>query len=108
MMEHETQKELLKETVEPTKALKIAIRMAIGAQNQQKKNQNLALTTYSVNAVNNFQTRNRNENYQPARKDFTHYPSVPKNTSTRVFVLIVVNTMEPQPPSNLTREWKGV
>ena len=79
MMDNETQKELLKETVEPTKALEVAIQMGMGAQNQQKINQKLALATYSVNAVNTFQTRNRNANYQPARKDFTRYPSVPQN-----------------------------
>ena len=79
MIDHETQKELLKETVEPSKAIKIAIQMQMGAQNQQKINQNLALTTNSVNAVNTFQTRNRNAKYQSARKDFTRYPSVPQN-----------------------------
>ena len=79
MMDNETQKELLKETVEPTKALEVAIQMEMRAQNQQKINKHLALTTNSVNAVNTFQTRNRNVNYQPARKDFTRYPSVPQN-----------------------------
>ena len=38
-MDNETQKELLKETVEPTKALEIAIQVETGAQNQQKINQ---------------------------------------------------------------------
>ena len=79
MRDNETQKELLKETVEPTKALELAIQMEMGAQNPQNINQNLALTTNSVNAVNTFQTRNRNANYQPARKDFTRYPSLPQN-----------------------------
>ena len=37
MIDHETQKELLKETVEPSKALEIAIQMEMGAQNQHKK-----------------------------------------------------------------------
>ena len=41
MIDHETQKELLKETVEPSKALEIAIQMEMGAQNQHKINQNL-------------------------------------------------------------------
>ena len=70
---------MLKETVEPTKALEVAIQMEMGAQNQQKKNQNLALTTNSVNAVNTFQTRNRNAIYQSARKDFKRYPWIPQN-----------------------------
>ena len=78
MIDRETQKELLKETVERSKALEIAIQMEMGAQNQQKINQNLALTTNSVNAVNTFQTRNLTKNYQSARKDFARYPSVPQ------------------------------
>ena len=78
MMDNETQKEVQNETVEPTKALEISIQMEMGAQNQQKE-QNLAPSTNSVNAVNNFQTRNHNASYQPARKDFTRYPSVPQN-----------------------------
>ena len=41
MIDHETQKELLKETAEPSKALEIAIQMDMGAQNHQKINQNL-------------------------------------------------------------------
>ena len=36
MIDHETQKELFKETVEPSKALEIAIKMKMGAQNQKK------------------------------------------------------------------------
>ena len=79
MIDHATQTELLKETVEPSKALEIATQMEIGAQNEQKINQKLAITTNSVNAVNTFQTRDRNANYQSARKDFTRYPSVPQN-----------------------------
>ena len=49
------------------------------AQNQQKLNHNLALTTNSVNAVYNFKTRNRNPDYRPARNDFTRFPSVAQN-----------------------------
>ena len=45
MIDHETQKEFLKKTVEPSKALEIAIQMEIGAQNQQKINQNLMPAT---------------------------------------------------------------
>ena len=33
-----------------------------------------------MKAVNNFQNRNRNVIYQPARKDFTRYPTVPQNS----------------------------
>ena len=77
MIDHETQKELLKETVEPSKALEIAIQMETAAQNQQKINQNLNLTINSIDAVNNFQTRNRNANSQPTRKDFTRYLLAP-------------------------------
>ena len=54
MMDNETQKELHKESVEPTKALEVEIQIEMGAQNQQKINQNLALNTNSVNAVNTF------------------------------------------------------
>ena len=54
MRDNETQKELLKETVEPTKALEVTIQMEMGTQNQQKLNQKLALTTNSVNVVNTF------------------------------------------------------
>ena len=63
-LEHETQKELPKETVSPKKALEIAIHMDMVAQNQQKVNQNLNTNAQSVNIVNNFQGRNRNTNYQ--------------------------------------------
>ena len=79
MIDHETQKELLKETVEPSKALEIAMQMEMGAKTQQKINQNLNLTTNLVNAFSNFQSRNRNTNSQPLRKDFTRYPTVPQN-----------------------------
>ena len=53
MLDHETQKELwqMKETVETTKALEIAIQMEMGAQNQQRKNQNLMSGTASVNFI---------------------------------------------------------
>ena len=64
MIDHETQKELLKETVEPSKSLEIAIQMEMGAQNQQKINQNLMPATNSVNVVNNYLPRNRNANAQ--------------------------------------------
>ena len=40
MQDHDTQRELLKETVSPTKALKVAKHMEMEAQNQQKINQN--------------------------------------------------------------------
>ena len=79
MIDHETQKELLKETVEPSKALEIAIQMEIRAQNQQKINQKLISTTNSVNVVNNYQTRNRNPNTQQLKRDFTRYPTVPQH-----------------------------
>ena len=79
MIDHETQKELLKETVEPSEALEIAIQMEMGAQNQQKINQSLMSTKNSVNVVNNYQTRNRNANTQQLKRDFTRYPTVPQN-----------------------------
>ena len=79
MMDHDAQKELLRETVSPTKALEVAIQIEMGAQNQQKINKNLYIATNLVNAVNNLQTRNRNANYQPTRKYFTRYPTVPQN-----------------------------
>ena len=79
MLDHETQKELLKETVEPPKALEIAIQMEMGTQNQQKINQNLMSGTSSVNFINSNQVRNRNANSPPAKRDFTRYPTVPQN-----------------------------
>ena len=71
MIDHETQKELLKETVEPSKAIEIAIQKEMRTQNQQKINQNLMPATNSVNVVNNYQPRNRNANAQQTRRDFT-------------------------------------
>ena len=78
MLDHETQKELLKETVEPPKGLEIAIKMEMGAQNQQKINQNLMSSTSSVNFIISNQVRNRNANAPPAKRDFTRYPTVPQ------------------------------
>ena len=77
--DHDTQRQLLKETVSPTKALDVAINMEMGAQNQQKIHQSLNTTAQSVNAVNNFQGRNRNVNCQHSCKNFTRYPTVPQN-----------------------------
>ena len=79
MLDHETQKELLKETVEPPKALEIAIQMEMGAQNQQKINQNLTSGTTSVNFINSNPVRNRNANGSSTKRDFTRYPTVPQN-----------------------------
>ena len=79
MLDHETQKELLKETVDPPKALEIAIQMEMGAQNQQKINQNLMSGNTSVNFINNNSMRNRNANGPSTKRDFTRYPTVPKN-----------------------------
>ena len=53
--------------------------MEMGAQNQQKINQNTNSTAHSFNAVNNFQGRNCNANYKPARKHSTRYPTVSQN-----------------------------
>ena len=78
MIDHETQKEVLKETVEPSKALEIIIQMEMGAHNQQKINQNLMPTTNSLNVVNNYQPRNCNANAQQTRRDFTRHPNVPQ------------------------------
>ena len=79
MIDHETQKELFKETVEPSKALEIAIQMEMGAQNQQKINQNLMSGTNSVNSINSNHIRNRNANAQQTKRDFTRYATVPQN-----------------------------
>ena len=79
MIDQETQKELIKEAVEPRKALEIAIQIEMGAQNQQKINQSLMPAKNSVNVVNNYQPRNRNANAQQTRRDFTRYPTVPQN-----------------------------
>ena len=79
MLDRETQKELLKETVEPPKALEIAIQMEMGAQNQQKINQNLMSGNTSVNFINNNSIRNRNANGPSTKRDFTRYPTVPQN-----------------------------
>ncbi|XP_075241628.1 AP-1 complex subunit gamma-1-like [Convolutriloba macropyga] len=82
IIDHETQKELLKETVEASKALEIAIQMEMGAQNQQKINQNLMSTTNSVNVVNNYQTRNRNANAQQPNEISRDTQLCPKTTNT--------------------------
>ena len=79
MIDHETQKELLKETVEPSKALEIAIQMERGAQNQQNINQNLLSGTNSVNAINSNQIRNRNANAPQTKRDFTRYATAHQN-----------------------------
>ena len=79
MIDHETQKELLKETVEPSKVLEIAIQMEMGAQNQHKINQNLMSGSNSVILINNHQIRNRNANAQQNKRDFTRYATVPQN-----------------------------
>ena len=78
MIDHETQKELLKGTVEPSKALQIAIQMEMGPQNQQKINQNVMSGTNSVNSINSNQIRNRNANVQQTKRDFTLYATVPQ------------------------------
>ena len=83
MIDHETQKELLKETVEPSKALEIAIQMEMGAQNQQKINRNLMSGSNSVNLINNHQIRNCNENAQQTKRDFTRYATLPQNYQYR-------------------------
>ena len=79
MIDHETQKELLKETVKPSKALEIAKQMEMETQNQQKINQNLMSGSNSVNLINNHQIRNRNANSQQTKRDFTRYATVPQN-----------------------------
>ena len=102
MIDHETQKELLKEIVEPSKALEIAIQMEMGAQNQQKITQNLMTTTNSVNVVNNYQTRNPNANAQQPKRDFTRYPTVP----IQQHLYELRPTMESQSSTDLPRKWK--
>ena len=79
MIDHETQKELLKETVEPSRALEIEIQMEMGAQNQQKINQSLMSGTNSVNSINSNQIRNRNAKAKQTKRDFTRYATVPQN-----------------------------
>ena len=79
MIDHETQNELLKETVQPSKALEIAIQMEMGAQNQQKINQNLMSGTNSENSINSNQIRHRNANAQQTKRYFTRYATVPLN-----------------------------
>ena len=102
-IDHEAQKELLKETFEPSKALEIAIQMETGAQNQQKINQNLMSATNSVNVVNNYQTRipnNLNEisrNTQPCPK-----------TTKQQHLYELWPTMESQSSTKLSRKWKKV
>ena len=62
MKDHDTQRELLKETVSSTKALEVATHIEMGAQNQQKLNQNLNTNAQSVNIFINFQGGNRKAN----------------------------------------------
>ena len=63
MLDVDTQKELLKETMSPTKALETSVYVEMGAQNQQNILQNLNTNAQSVNIVNNFQGRSRTTNY---------------------------------------------
>ena len=79
MQDHDIQKELLKKTVLPTKALEVALHVEMGSQNQQKINQNLNTNAQSVKIVNTLQERNRSAIYQQQRKDFTRCPTVPQN-----------------------------
>ena len=53
--------------------------MEMGAQNQQKINQNLLSGTNSVNAINSNQIRNRNANAEQTKQNFTRYATVPQN-----------------------------
>ena len=91
MLDHDTQKQLLKETVLHTKALEVAKQMEMEAQNQQKINQNLNIATNSVNAVNNSQNRNRNSNYQKLVRTSLGTHPYPKTISTLAFAPIVAN-----------------
>ena len=85
--DYDTRKELLKETVSSTKALEIAIHMEMGAQNQQKTNQNLNTNAQSVKTVSNYQGRNQTTNYKQQRKDLTRYSTVLQNYQyTSIFV----------------------
>ena len=77
--DYDTRKELLKETVSSTKALEIAIHMEMGAQNQQKTNQNLNTNAQSVKTVSNYQGRNQTTNYKQQRKDLTRYSTALQN-----------------------------
>ena len=86
MQDRDTQRELLKETVSSKKDLKVAIHMKMGVQKQQKISQNTNTTAQSVNAINNFQTRNCNANYQQSRNDFIRYsPVTPNYQYTSIF-----------------------
>ena len=91
MQDVDTQRERLKKTVSPTKALEVAVHIEMGAQNQQKINQNLNINAQLVNVVNNFQGHNCKVNYQQPRKDFTRYPTVLQTTKILASVLIVVS-----------------
>ena len=64
----ETQKELLKETMSPSKTLKKAIHIKMGGQYYQKINQKLITNTQSVNIVKNFQKPNRTKNCHQKRQ----------------------------------------
>ena len=79
MIEFDKQMEPLRERVSPTTALKIAIHMKMGSQNQQKIDQNLNTNAQQVKIVNNIQGRSRTTNYQQQRKDFSRNPTVPQN-----------------------------
>ena len=84
MLDYETQKELLKKTLSPTKALELTIRKKMGAQNQQKIHQILKnKNNQSVNIVNNFQNRNRPENCM--NRYTTQIPTVIPITMFRFF-----------------------
>ena len=68
MFDYDTQKDILKETVSPTKALEIAIHMEMGTQNKQMINHIFNTNAQSVNIINNFLGRNRTTNYQEQQK----------------------------------------
>ena len=90
IQDQDTQRELLKKTGSPTKAIEVVIHREMGPQNQQKNNQNLNTSAQSVNIVNNFQGRNRNANYQQPRKDFTRFHTL-KTTHIQASALFVVS-----------------
>ena len=87
MQDHDTQRELLKETVSPKKVLEVAKHMEMGPQNQRKINQNFNTTAQLVNGVKNFQGRTTNNLVRNslATKLF------PRTTSLIAFALILVN-----------------
>ena len=77
LIDPETQKELSKQTVEPRKALELAIHMELALQNQhQKQTQNTALVPLSNSEIQ-YPSSTCSSNWSTARKNIPNQGSRP-------------------------------